>query len=246
MTKILRINSSSRLQGSHSRDLADIWEKNWLKHHPSDEIIIRELVETPIPHISDMTIAGYFTPKDQHTEEMQAATTLSDQLIEELLAADILLLSVPMYNFLIPSALKAYIDQIVRVGYYTFGFDEQKGIYGLIEFSISPKIDLILQQEILDIIESYWNPRINLLRNGYRSIDFPFEPIQVPLITMKIWWTLPELLAYMHTWSATRQCIQKQGTKFFETLSDKLLSVWGKSEEKREITMNFHIIAGRN
>jgi FMN-dependent NADH-azoreductase len=132
MTKILRINSSSRLQGSHSRDLADIWQNNWLKHHPNDEVIIRELVETTIPHISDLTIAGFFTPKEQHTEEMEAATTLSDRLIEELLTADILLLSVPMYNFSIPSALKAYIDQIVRVG-YTFSFDEQKGIYGLIE-----------------------------------------------------------------------------------------------------------------
>jgi SAM-dependent methyltransferase len=118
--------------------------------------------------------------------------------------------------------------------------------WGYTEFSISPEIDIVLKQEIFDIIKSYWNPRINLLRNGYRNIDFPFEPIQVPLITMKIWWTLPELLAYMHTWSATRQCMQKQGTKFFEALSDKLLSVWGKSEEKREITMNFHIIAGRN
>lgn len=61
---------------------------------------------------------------------------------------------------------------------------------------------------------------------------------------MSISWTLPELLAYMHTWSATRQCMQQQGTKFFEALSDRLLSVWENPQQKKEVTMNFHIIAG--
>lgn len=132
MARILRIDSSSRVHGSHSRELADIFLATWFQQHPNDEVVVRELVETPIPHIADLTIAGYYTPKEQHTAEMKAATSLSDELIQELLAADILLLSVPMYNFSIPSSLKAYIDQIVRIG-YTFAVDENKGIYGLIE-----------------------------------------------------------------------------------------------------------------
>ena len=112
--------------------------------------------------------------------------------------------------------------------------------------SVSSPIDLVIKEGILDIIESYWSPRIQLIDNGYRNIDFPFEPIQAPPIEMKISWTLAELLAYMHTWSATRQCMQQQGTKFFEALRDSLLPVWGNPEQKKEIKMDFHLIVGRN
>ena len=112
--------------------------------------------------------------------------------------------------------------------------------------SVSSPIDLVIKEGILDIIESYWSPRIQLIDNGYRNIDFPFEPIQAPPIEMKISWTLAELLAYMHTWSATRQCMQQQGTKFFEALRDSLLPVWGNPEQKKEVKMNFHLIVGRN
>ena len=112
--------------------------------------------------------------------------------------------------------------------------------------SVSSPIDLVIKERILDIIESYWSPRIQLIDNGYRNIDFPFEPIQTPPIEMKISWTLAELLAYMHTWSATRQCMQQQGTKFFEALRDNLLPVWGNPEQKKEVKMDFHLIVGRN
>lgn len=112
--------------------------------------------------------------------------------------------------------------------------------------SASSKIDLVIKKGILDIIESYWSPRIDLIHNGYRNIDFPFEPIKAPQLEMKISWNLSELLAYMHTWSATRQCMQQQGTKFFEVLRDNLLPVWGNPEQKKEIKMNFHLIVGRN
>ena len=112
--------------------------------------------------------------------------------------------------------------------------------------SVSSSIDLVIKEGILDIIESYWSPRIQLIHNSYRNIDFPFEPIQAPPIEMEISWTLAELLAYMHTWSATRQCMQQQGTKFFEALRDNLLPVWGNPEQKKAVKMNFHLIVGRN
>ncbi len=112
--------------------------------------------------------------------------------------------------------------------------------------SVSSKIDLVIKEGILDFIEPYWSPRIQLIHNGYRNIDFPFEPIPVPPIEMKISWNLSELLAYMHTWSATRQYMQQQGTEFFESLSDSLLPVWGNPEQKKEVKMNFHLIVGRN
>lgn len=122
ITRILRIDSSSRLEGSHSRELADYFQNTWYKKYPDDEVIVRDVVKNPVPHIANLTIAGFYTPQPQQTEAIKQAIALSDQLIEELKSVDVLLLSVPMYNFSVPSALKAWIDQIVRIG-RTFAYD---------------------------------------------------------------------------------------------------------------------------
>ena len=122
MAKILRIDSSSRTQGSHSRELADYFQTTWLKHHPQDEVIVRDIIQTPILHITESTITGFYTPKEHLSSQLSQAIALSDELVDELQSADTLLLSVPMYNFSVPSALKAWIDQIVRIG-RTFAYD---------------------------------------------------------------------------------------------------------------------------
>jgi FMN-dependent NADH-azoreductase len=122
MTRLLRIDSSSRLEGSHSRELADYFQNTWCKKYPDDQVIDRDIVKNPVPHIADLTIAGFYTPQAQQTEAMKQAIALSDELIEELQSADVLLLSVSMYNFSVPSSLKAWIDQIVRIG-RTFDYD---------------------------------------------------------------------------------------------------------------------------
>jgi len=122
MRSLLRLDASSRERGSHSRTLCDYFEQRWLADHPGDRIVRRDLVETPIPHIAARTIEGFYAPADQFTPELGAATALSDTLIAELKAADILLISTPIYNFSVPSALKAYIDQVVRIG-HTFSYD---------------------------------------------------------------------------------------------------------------------------
>jgi hypothetical protein len=70
--------------------------------------------------------------------------------------------------------------------------------------------------------------------------------LYAPPMTMKVLWNSSELLNYMFTWSATRQCIQHQGTEFLEILSKRLINVWGQTAERKETIMNFHLIAGRN
>jgi FMN-dependent NADH-azoreductase len=130
MARLLRIDASSRTQGSHSREMADFFENQWLAQGTSNEVVVRDLVKNPIPHIEATTITGFYTPKEQQDETLKAALALSDELIQELFSADVLLISTPMYNFSIPSALKAYIDQIIRIG-YTFSFDEA-GFTGLV------------------------------------------------------------------------------------------------------------------
>ncbi|KPH77387.1 FMN-dependent NADH-azoreductase [Bosea vaviloviae] len=122
MTRILRIDSSARDSGSISRLVGDHLEARLVTTLPDTRIARRDLASTPLPHISNPTITGYYTPADQMTAELHDATALSDELIQELRSAEVLILTVPMYNFSIPSALKAWIDQVVRIG-HTFSYD---------------------------------------------------------------------------------------------------------------------------
>ncbi|MEE2809433.1 MAG: NAD(P)H-dependent oxidoreductase [Pseudomonadota bacterium] len=118
MTRILRIESSSRnvAEGSHSRRVADHVISHLQVQHPDAQVIDRDLIATPLPHISNDTINGFYTPEDRMTDTLRDATALSDALIEELASADAVVLSVPIYNFSVPSALKAWIDHITRMG----------------------------------------------------------------------------------------------------------------------------------
>jgi FMN-dependent NADH-azoreductase len=125
MTTILRIDSSARDSGSVSRLVGDHLEKALLTANQHGRVVRRDVVADPISHIAASTITCFYAPSEQITEALKQATTLSDRLIAELLAADIILMTVPMYNFSVPSALKAWIDQIVRIG-HTFAYDGTK------------------------------------------------------------------------------------------------------------------------
>ena len=122
MKRILRIDCSARLTGSNSRDLGDYFIQTWLDKYPTDEITVRDLITDPIPHITEAMIEGYYANPQNMDFRLKNATHLSEKLVAELKRADILLINTPMYNFSIPSALKAYIDQIVRIN-YTFSYD---------------------------------------------------------------------------------------------------------------------------
>jgi FMN-dependent NADH-azoreductase len=122
MPTLLRIDASSRRDGSHSRALADAFETAWSNRFPGETVMRRDLATNPIGHIHEATIAGFYTPADKLDASLKGALSLSDQLIDELNAADIILIATPMYNFTIPSALKSWIDQIVRIN-RTFSYD---------------------------------------------------------------------------------------------------------------------------
>ena len=125
MKTILRIDSSARHEGSHSRTLGDYFEKQWLSKNPDAKLLSRDLASRPIEHIQQDTITGFYTPPEQLTDGLIRATALSDELINELQAANTLLITVPLYNFSIPSSLKAWIDQVSRIG-HTFSYDGER------------------------------------------------------------------------------------------------------------------------
>lgn len=143
MTTILRIDSSSRsevksdftqslsVEGSFSRALASQVTAHLLASHPDALLVERDLMKEVMPHITNDTITGYYTPENERTASLREATALSDQLIEEIKKANFLVLSAPIYNFGIPSALKAWFDQVVRLG-ETFAY-EDGNFNGLIE-----------------------------------------------------------------------------------------------------------------
>lgn len=131
MTTLLRIDTSSRIIQSHSRQLADYAEAQWRKRYPEGRVIYRDLVKTQIPHIHNDTIAGFYTPEEAMTRTLKQATALSDELIAELQSCDALLISSPLYNLSVPSNLKAWIDQVVRVG-QTFAVNEDGSYRGLL------------------------------------------------------------------------------------------------------------------
>ncbi len=130
MSSLLRIDSSPRGAGSHSKFIADTIQKQLVINTADIKICQRDLSLQEIPSISQATITGFFTPKENFTSELVKATLLSDQLIKEVKSADTILISAPIYNFGVPSSLKAWIDQIVRVS-ETFSFNET-GFSGLV------------------------------------------------------------------------------------------------------------------
>ena len=115
MNKVLIINASPRAKKSQSRKLTALFLENWKSKHPEDSFIHREVGRGCIPHISEDWIASAFKNKIERTDQDKKSLELSDELIKELKDADIYVLGVPMYNWSIPSALKAYIDQIMRI-----------------------------------------------------------------------------------------------------------------------------------
>jgi FMN-dependent NADH-azoreductase len=119
---LLRVDTSPRQQDSFSRRIADGVQRAWLSVHPHGRVVERDLARHPLPHIEAATIKGYYTPAAQMTPALHEATALSDALIAELKAAHTLLVATPLYNFSLPSALKAWIDQIVRIG-HTFSHE---------------------------------------------------------------------------------------------------------------------------
>ncbi|MDQ2832540.1 MAG: NAD(P)H-dependent oxidoreductase [Acidobacteriota bacterium] len=129
MPTLLKIDVSPRGDHSISRKLSQKFADEWQQSHSGGKIVPRDLARTTLPFVDLPWITGAFTAPDQHTSEHKDALKLSDELIAELLAADEIVISTPMYNFNVPAALKAWIDHIVRAGKtFSVGPDGYKGL----------------------------------------------------------------------------------------------------------------------
>jgi len=112
--KLLQIDSSARTS-SVTRRLTAKFAEEWRKNHPDGEVIQRDLCGTILPQITDDWNATHLE-ESKLTPAHRSYLSTSDELIEELKTADTVVIGAPIYNFSIPSSLKAWIDQIVRLG----------------------------------------------------------------------------------------------------------------------------------
>lgn len=130
MKHILHLKSSIQGSASYSIRLGDAIIEKIQDKHPGSSLEEVDLAEMEIPHLNPALFRTFFIPGDQLTEEEKATIRLSDDFVKQLFAADIIVIGAPLYNFTIPSSLKAWIDYITRPG-ITFGYGEN-GPVGLV------------------------------------------------------------------------------------------------------------------
>lgn len=111
---LFRLDASIRVEGSHSRAIADIVEQEWRSTHPGEAVVRRHVGVDPIPATAWATavFAGR-TPGESRTDEQRAALALAATLTDELAAADALLFAVPLYNFGVSQHFKAWVDMVI-------------------------------------------------------------------------------------------------------------------------------------
>ncbi|MFE1599003.1 FMN-dependent NADH-azoreductase [Methylobacterium sp. ID0610] len=129
--KILQINSSARASASASTRLADSIVAQLGTAHPAAQVEVLNLATHPVAPLDEVAVEARFTPPDARSPEQAARAAQDDGLVAQLLAADVIVVGAPMYNFNIPAQLKNWIDAVTRPG-ATFRYTET-GPVGLVE-----------------------------------------------------------------------------------------------------------------
>ncbi|KXF56454.1 hypothetical protein AXA44_34490 [Rhodococcus sp. SC4] len=114
MATLLHIDSSIRtdVEGSVSRGITAAFAERWQKVNPDSRVIYRDLGRNPVPHQTWAAYSASLSPAEAQTDEQKAAAAVSQELAGELLAADVVVLGVPMYNYSVPDNFKTWIDRI--------------------------------------------------------------------------------------------------------------------------------------
>ena len=116
MKTILQLNASILSGNGQSSRLANAFTAALRKETPDAKLILRDFARDPVPHLDADRFGAFIAKPEARTLKQDALVAYSDQLIDELKQADVIVLGLPMYNFGVPSALKAYFDHIARAG----------------------------------------------------------------------------------------------------------------------------------
>ena len=128
---LLQLKTSIFSGDGQSSRLADSFVRKWRAANPDAEIVVRDLARDPVPHLDAERFTAFIAKPEARTPAQQALVDYSDELIGELQRADVIVLGLPMYNFGVPSALKAYFDHVARAG-VTFHYTEKGAVGHLI------------------------------------------------------------------------------------------------------------------
>lgn len=116
MSTLLKIQSSLYRDQGQSSILVNQFADRWLAQHPEGKIISRDLAANPVPHLDRERFQAFLAAANERTAAQKQAVAYSDSLIDELKNADVIVMGIPMYNFSVPSVLRAYFDHIARSG----------------------------------------------------------------------------------------------------------------------------------
>ncbi|MBI2754645.1 MAG: FMN-dependent NADH-azoreductase [Betaproteobacteria bacterium] len=130
MNTLLQLNTSMFSSGGQSSKLAEQFVAAWRTQNPGAQVIVRDIARDPVPHLDAARFQAFLAKPEARTAKQQATVRYSDQLIADLKRAEVIVIGLPMYNFGVPSTLKAYFDHIARAG-VTFRYTEN-GPVGLL------------------------------------------------------------------------------------------------------------------
>jgi FMN-dependent NADH-azoreductase len=171
MRTVLQINTSLFAGEGQSSQLASALIQGWHLRHPEDHIVLRDLASNPVPHLTAERFKAFSTPAAERTPEQQAIAAQSDALIDELRGADVVVLGLPMYNFGVPSTLKAYFDHIARAGVsFRYTAEGPQGLLGDKKVYVLAARGGLYEGTPLDTQSAYVRTFLNFL--GLRDIEF--------------------------------------------------------------------------
>ena len=130
MTNILHVNASVNGENSNSRQIASKLIERIIAADPSAKVVERDANDKAITALTGETVGAFYTPEESRSDTQKEVIAVSDKLVAEIQAADVVVIGAPMYNFSVPSTLKAWVDLIARVG-VTFKYTES-GPVGLL------------------------------------------------------------------------------------------------------------------
>jgi FMN-dependent NADH-azoreductase len=113
---LLQLNASLFSTGGQSSQLADQFVAAWRANNAGAQVSVRDLASDPLPHLSAERFLSFIAAPAERTPQQQALAAESDALVEEIRQAQVIVIGLPMYNFGVPSTLKAYFDHIARAG----------------------------------------------------------------------------------------------------------------------------------